>query len=316
MAARDKTRQGSAATAVLLAADAKKKSVPVWLARNARWMREAPLSEAQRTWLEPQGFKGAARKHVLLPGPDGALAGAVLGLGEERSGDPDRQAGAGRGPAAGTAAARLLSPGRRPCGARARGRRLGARRLPLPALQVGRRRRRRAAEGPARRRSRRRACADRGGLARPRPHQHARERHGAAGAGGCRPAARQDARRRRVEHRRRRPAGEEFSPDPCRRPRQPARTAAHRPHVGPRGGPAGKPPDHARRQGHRLRYGRPRHQAGERHADHEEGHGRGRQRAGARAHDHGGQARRAPAHPDPGGREQHRRQRLPSGRRA
>ena len=88
MAAREKTKQGSAATAVLLAADAKKKSVPVWLARNSRWAREAPLSEAQRTWAEAQGFKGAARKHVLLPGPDGTLAGAALGLGEERAGDP------------------------------------------------------------------------------------------------------------------------------------------------------------------------------------------------------------------------------------
>ena len=88
MAAREKTKQGSAAATVLLAADAKKKSVPVWLARNARWVRETPLSEAQRTWVESQGFKGAARKHVLLPGPDGGLAGAVLGLGEERAGDP------------------------------------------------------------------------------------------------------------------------------------------------------------------------------------------------------------------------------------
>ena len=68
MAARDKTRQGSAATTVLPAADAKKKSLPVWLARNARWMREAPLSEAQRTWLEQQGFKGTARRLALLPG--------------------------------------------------------------------------------------------------------------------------------------------------------------------------------------------------------------------------------------------------------
>src|SRR5882672_8781499 len=88
MAAKEKTKQVSAAAAVLLPADAKKKSVPIWLARNAKWIREAPLSEAQRTWAEAQGFKGAARKHLLLPGPDGALAGAVLGLGEERTGDP------------------------------------------------------------------------------------------------------------------------------------------------------------------------------------------------------------------------------------
>ena len=87
MAAREK-KQASAAVAVLLPADTKKKSVPVWLARNPGWLREAPLSEAQRIWAEAQGFKGAARKHVLLPGADGALAGAVLGLGEERAGDP------------------------------------------------------------------------------------------------------------------------------------------------------------------------------------------------------------------------------------
>jgi leucyl aminopeptidase len=87
MAAREK-KQASAAAAVLLGADTKKKSLPVWLARNPGWVREAPLSEAQRTWAEAQGFKGAARKHLLLPGPDGALAGAVLGLGEERTGDP------------------------------------------------------------------------------------------------------------------------------------------------------------------------------------------------------------------------------------
>ncbi len=88
MAARDKAKQASVAAAVLLAHDAKKKSVPVWLARDAKWIGKAGLTEGQRTWLEAQGFKGAARKHALLPGPDGALAGAVLGLGEERGGDP------------------------------------------------------------------------------------------------------------------------------------------------------------------------------------------------------------------------------------
>jgi leucyl aminopeptidase len=88
MAAKDKAKHASASAAVLLASEVKKKSVPVWLARNAQWLRKAPLSEAQRAWVEAQGFKGAARKHALLPGPDGALAGAVLGLGEERATDP------------------------------------------------------------------------------------------------------------------------------------------------------------------------------------------------------------------------------------
>jgi len=88
MPAREKTKQASAAASVLLPADAKKKSVPVWLARNAGWVDEAPLSEVQRGWVEAQGFKGAARRHLLLPGPEGGIAGVVLGLGDTRAGDP------------------------------------------------------------------------------------------------------------------------------------------------------------------------------------------------------------------------------------
>src|SRR5215471_9857713 len=88
MVSREKPRQVQGSAAALLAPDAKRKSLPIWLARNGRWVREAPLSGAQRAWLDALGFKGAARKHVLLPGPDGALAGAVLGLGEAGAGDP------------------------------------------------------------------------------------------------------------------------------------------------------------------------------------------------------------------------------------
>jgi leucyl aminopeptidase len=88
MAATDSTKQASAAASVLAADDAQGPSVPVWLARNAGWAREAPLTDAQRAWVAAQGFKGAARKHLLLPGPDGAIAGAVLGLGEARPADP------------------------------------------------------------------------------------------------------------------------------------------------------------------------------------------------------------------------------------
>jgi leucyl aminopeptidase len=88
MAAREKTKQAAGAATVLLAADAKKKSLPIWLARNAGWVREAQLSAAQKAWVEAQGFKGGPRKHLLLPGPEGGLAGAVLGLGEERTSDP------------------------------------------------------------------------------------------------------------------------------------------------------------------------------------------------------------------------------------
>ena len=61
---------------------------------------------------------------------------------------------------------------------------------------------------------------------------------------------------------------------------------ADRPHLGQ----GQRPQDHAGRQGRRLRHRRARHQAVERHAQHEEGHGRGGDRAGAGAHDHGGAA--------------------------
>ena len=88
MVSREKPKQVQGSAAVLLVPDAKRKSVPIWFARNDRWTAEAPLSAAQRAWLDALGFKGAARKHVLLPGPDGALAGAVLGLGEAGAGDP------------------------------------------------------------------------------------------------------------------------------------------------------------------------------------------------------------------------------------
>jgi leucyl aminopeptidase len=88
MAAREKIKPAAGPGNVLVAADARRKSLPIWLARNAGWVREAQLSAAQRAWIEAQGFKGAVRKHLLLPGPEGSPAGAVLGLGEERANDP------------------------------------------------------------------------------------------------------------------------------------------------------------------------------------------------------------------------------------
>ena len=88
MVAREKTKQGSAAGSALLAPDSKKKSVPVWFARGSQWARQSSLSETHSAWLDAQAFKGTARRHVLLPGPEGEIAGAVLGLGDERPGDP------------------------------------------------------------------------------------------------------------------------------------------------------------------------------------------------------------------------------------
>ena len=73
---------------VLVSATTEQKSVPIWLARDAGWVREAPLSDAQKAWAAAQGFKGTGRKHLALPGPAGELAGIVFGLGEARASDP------------------------------------------------------------------------------------------------------------------------------------------------------------------------------------------------------------------------------------
>jgi len=78
----------SEAAAVLVPADSGRKSIPIWLARDPDWMRQAGLTEAQRTWVEAQGFKGEGRKHLPLPARDGSLAGVVLGLGAARERDP------------------------------------------------------------------------------------------------------------------------------------------------------------------------------------------------------------------------------------
>ena len=76
---------------VLMPADSREPSLPIWLARDANWVRSSPLSAAQKAWLGVQGMRasGGAR-HLLVPGGDGSLAGAVLWLGEERSGWPAR----------------------------------------------------------------------------------------------------------------------------------------------------------------------------------------------------------------------------------
>ncbi|MGD9805827.1 MAG: M17 family metallopeptidase [Hyphomicrobiaceae bacterium] len=42
----------------------------------------AGLEPRHRMWLQAVGYKAAARRHALLPGSDGGVAGAVLGIGE------------------------------------------------------------------------------------------------------------------------------------------------------------------------------------------------------------------------------------------
>src|SRR5262249_60342640 len=76
---------------VLAPADSKEPSIPLWLASEAAWLRTAPLSAAQKTWAEAQGARpGGGLRHVLLPGPEGRLAGAVLWLDADKRARPER----------------------------------------------------------------------------------------------------------------------------------------------------------------------------------------------------------------------------------
>jgi leucyl aminopeptidase len=68
---------------LLLPAGTKRRTLPVWLARQGKLTSDlADLPPDQRHWLEAIRFKGAARRHALLAGPGGSLAGAVLGTGD------------------------------------------------------------------------------------------------------------------------------------------------------------------------------------------------------------------------------------------
>ena len=81
----EKTKSTAAATPqdLLLAADTKRKTLPVWLVRDGKAAEDlGSLPPEQRQWLEAVGYKASARRHVLIPGTGGALAGAVLGIGK------------------------------------------------------------------------------------------------------------------------------------------------------------------------------------------------------------------------------------------
>ena len=63
--------------------------IPIWLAQDgAPLPAEITANSAHKRWLEAQRFKGAARRQVLLPAPDGSISGVVLGTGNGSSGDP------------------------------------------------------------------------------------------------------------------------------------------------------------------------------------------------------------------------------------
>lgn len=67
---------------VLIAPSAEAAGIPIWLAPQGSWKTAlAHLPSEQLAWLEANGFDGASRKHVLLPGSTGTIEGVVLGIG-------------------------------------------------------------------------------------------------------------------------------------------------------------------------------------------------------------------------------------------
>ena len=73
---------------LLVAAEHEGPALPVWLVDERDGAAVAGLSAAQKAWVASLRFTGSARRLALLPGADGGLGGALLGLGLGRSGDP------------------------------------------------------------------------------------------------------------------------------------------------------------------------------------------------------------------------------------
>lgn len=78
-------------SAFFLSGASRSRSTPIWTAANGtldKVLKKIPASG--RTWIKATGWNAEAGSVALLPGKDGALAGAVLGLGGEA--DPGRRA--------------------------------------------------------------------------------------------------------------------------------------------------------------------------------------------------------------------------------
>ncbi len=63
-------------------------AVPIYLVRPVDDLASLGLGGQSLAWARLQGFKGTAKKTVLLPAEDGALAGVLFGLGHGDLGEP------------------------------------------------------------------------------------------------------------------------------------------------------------------------------------------------------------------------------------
>jgi len=68
---------------LIVSPETKAKTLPIWLVGESTSARDLEsLSEAQRQWLKSSGWRPKAGSVGLLPAEDGAIGGAVLGLGQ------------------------------------------------------------------------------------------------------------------------------------------------------------------------------------------------------------------------------------------
>ncbi|HSF77888.1 MAG TPA: hypothetical protein VLA38_04665, partial [Steroidobacteraceae bacterium] len=64
-------------------------SRPIWLVSEAgleAWQSQLP--ETAANWVRAAAFKGEAQRLLLIPGADGAVAGAALGTGPASGAEP------------------------------------------------------------------------------------------------------------------------------------------------------------------------------------------------------------------------------------
>jgi len=73
---------------VFVMGSAEASDIPIYLASSADPEPVAGFSDQQKAWLAVQKFSGAAKRHLLVPGPDGGIGSVVLGVGDGQQGEP------------------------------------------------------------------------------------------------------------------------------------------------------------------------------------------------------------------------------------
>ncbi|MFN3625849.1 MAG: leucyl aminopeptidase family protein [Hyphomicrobium sp.] len=86
----DETLQRDLAQAddIFVAEGAAGGETPIYAVTKDTPIDDLPLAPEQRTWVKAVGFKGTAKQHTLVPGPDGRIAAVLFGLGDGRCGEP------------------------------------------------------------------------------------------------------------------------------------------------------------------------------------------------------------------------------------